>query len=253
MSTPLNGSLLKGFDILDLITRERPEISANIVATELGINAGTAHRFLLTLEKAGVLASYKRGYFGLTQKLEELGRLALETNPLVGLIQPLIEDASQKLNESVMACRLGRKGPVCITVANSDRSVSVSVRVGTVLEMHASAQGKIWLSSMSDRDLSLWLEDYSAARQNDETFIKPDDLLNEINQIRTQGYALNRGESEPDIGAVSVPVYNASGDLIATLSAFGMLSRFNTSMANKSLELLNEAAKTITRRMQRKA
>jgi len=252
MSTPLNGSVLKGFDILDLITRERPEISANIVASELGINAGTAHRFLLTLEKAGVLASYKRGYFGLTQKLEELGRLALETNPLVGVIQPLIDDVSQKINESVMACRLGRKGPVCITVVNSVRPVSVSVRVGTVLEMHASAQGKIWLSSMSERDLSLWLDEYSVTRQSDETFVKPDALLNEINQIRTQGYALNRGDSEPDIGAVSVPVYNPSGDLIATLSAFGMLSRFNASLTDKSLQLLNEAAKTVTGRMQRK-
>ncbi|MDN3722567.1 helix-turn-helix domain-containing protein [Roseibium salinum] len=53
MATPRNNSIVKGFDILALITPERAEISARTVVAELDMNLATAHRLLTTLAAVG--------------------------------------------------------------------------------------------------------------------------------------------------------------------------------------------------------
>lgn len=234
MSTPLNGSVLKAFSILRLITPERPEISAATVVSEMGTNNATAHRFLLTLEEAGAVVSYRRGFFRLGGGLEELGRLAEATNPLASKIQPLISDLARELHESVMVCRLGRTGPVCIAVAASDQPITVNISVGTVLQMAVTAQGKLWLAHMDERERSDWLGDGQAV---DEA---------ELAAILEQGFSRNKGDNEPDIAALSVPIMGADGKVFLTLSTFGMLSRFSEDAVERALPLLLRAARAIS-------
>ena len=245
MATPLNGSLLKGFAILKLITPERQEISAATVASELGMNTATAHRFLHTLEAAGALTSYRRGYYGLGQRIEELGRLAAETNPLAAVVQPILDKISRQLNESVMACRLGRYGPTCMSVAISDRPITVNITVGTVLPLHSSAQGKLWLAEMSEEERTSRLEQLPLLPTSRNTISDRKRLDEELELIRKQGYALNRGENEPDIGAVSVPVKAKDGHMLLTLSVFGMFSRFDNTLIERAKTKLFDAAETI--------
>jgi DNA-binding IclR family transcriptional regulator len=233
MSTPLNGSVLKAFSILRLFTPARPEISATTVAAELGENTATAHRFLMTLEEAGALVSYRRGYFVLGPLIEELGALAEANNQIVARIRPIIAELALRLNESVMVCRLGRNGPTCIAVASSQRPISVNINVGTVLPMTRSAQGKIFLAAMAPDARTAWLQPGHAA----------EDLG--LTQVHADGYARNRGENEPDIGALSVPLRNEKGEVVLTLSTFGMLRRFDDEMVEQSLPALFAAAQQI--------
>ena len=226
MSTPLNGSVLKAFAILRLITPERPEISATTVASELGMNTATAHRFLLTLEETGALGSHRRGYFHLGLATAELGRMTELTNPLSARLQPLISTLAEEIRESVMVCRLGRLGPTCIAVAAADRPITVNISVGTVLPIAATAQGKIWLAYMGAGERETWCSDHE---------IPPEE---ELLRIRSQGFARNRGENEPDIAALAVPIMDENGKVALTLSTFGMLSRFDESFIAKSLPLL---------------
>lgn len=228
MATPLNGSILKGFAILRLFTPERTELSAVDVASDLGMTNATAHRFLMSLEEAGALISYRRGHFTLSRDIEEMGRLAELTNPLAERIQPVLNRLARGLNESVMACHLGRNGPRCIAVAGSDRPISVNVNVGTVLPIAETAQGKIFLAEMSEPERADWLK----KRQT------PTDLAS----IRQNGFACNYGENEPDIGAVSVPLRDKSGQLILTISTFGILSRFKPEFIKSAVEILKSEA-----------
>ena len=233
MSTPLNGSILKAFSILRLITKERPDISAKTVASELGMTHATAHRLLLTLEEAGAVVAYRRGFFSLGPVIEELGVVAKASNQIAARICPLIEELALDLNESVMVCRLGRHGPACIAVAASSRSISVNISVGTILPMTTSAQGKLWLAAMEPAQRAQWLQDGQTSESLD------------LDRIRACGYARNRGENEPDVGALSVPVHSAIGEVVLTLSTFGMIHRFDDQMVTRYLPVLLAMAKRI--------
>ncbi|MEJ5218333.1 IclR family transcriptional regulator [Cognatishimia sp. D5M38] len=234
MSTPLNGSVLKAFSILGLFSKDRPEITANSVASELGTNVATAHRFLLTLESIGVLVSYRRGYFALGGTIEELGRLAESVNPISTKVQPIINEVAREIRESVMVCRLGRRGPTCIAVAVSDQPISVKTDIGTVLPIDVTAHGRLWLTHMSKADRAHWLKGTSS------------DLDDELAKIKSQGFAQNQGDNEPDLGAVAVPVFGHDGKLAMTVSVFGMLSRFNDSLVSRSVTSLKQAARAIS-------
>jgi DNA-binding IclR family transcriptional regulator len=214
MSTPLNASVLKAFSILRLITPARPEISAATVAAELGENSATAHRFLMTLEEAGALVSYRRGYFALGPLIESLGGVAEANNQIAARIRPILAELAHKINESVMVCRLGRDGPTCIAVASSQRSISVNINVGTVLPITRSAQGKIFLAAMAPEARAGWL----LPGQTVEDF---------------------------DLPALSVPLHNKTGEVVLTLSTFGMLRRFDDEMVKTALPALFAAAEDI--------
>lgn len=245
MSTPLNGSLLKGFAILGLFTRDRSEITAATVTSELSMNAATAHRFLTTLVEAGVLTSLRRGQYCLGHRMQELGKIAEKSLRLEALVQPVIDRVARELNESVMACRLGDAGPICLAVAQSARPISVNIRVGTILPLHASAQGKLWLAFVTPKDRDAYLSGMTMAARSDNTITDLSAFRAELTEIQQKGFAVNKGENEEDIGAVSVPVFDTRGQMIVSLSAFGMLSRFDAQLEERAKTTLFQAAKEI--------
>ncbi|MGC9368342.1 MAG: IclR family transcriptional regulator [Paracoccaceae bacterium] len=242
MATPLNSSVLKALDILDLVTPERHEVTAAVVASELGMNTATAHRFLLTLEAAGVLVSGQRGRFTLGPRLERLGRMAEAVNPMAARVQAVIEGISQQVNESVMACRLGREGPTCMAVATADRPISVNIKVGTVLPMLPTAQGRLWLAMMGQVERRAWFRAHPGQAPDAAGM---DRLEQDLARIRAAGFAVNDGDNEPDIGAVAVPVVGGDGRVQMTLSAFGMLSRFDDALIARAKALLKDAAERL--------
>lgn len=244
MSTPLNGSLLKGFEILGLFSRDRPEIGAPVLMAELDMNAATAHRFLATLEEAGAITLARRGVYRLGMAMAELGRLAEETNPLVRQVQPLLDQLAADLGESVMLCRLGRRGPVSVAVAVAQRPFTMGFRVGAVLGLLSSAQGRLWLAEMTAEDRLRALGD-DGARDELEA------IAPELQAIRAAGIAQNEGHAEPDVGAVAVPVRNGQGVMVLSLSMFGPLGRLTPHCRAAAAPRLMEAARDIGRRMQR--
>lgn len=245
MSTQLNGSLLKALEILDLFSTEQPVLSAGIVADRLGMPVQTAHRFLLTLDHAGLVVSPQRGRFTLGQKLEELGKLAFEISPMPSLARPVVEGLSRELNESVMACRMGRQGVTCIASAASRRPIRVSVEVGTVLPLRLTAQGKLFLAEMSAPERLVRARD--EARRLGLTLDAAAIAAMEraAADIRAGGVATNAGENESEIGAVAVPVRDGEGRVVLTLSVFGILSRFDETLQTRAEARLRAGAAQI--------
>ena len=251
MATKTNESLAKAFKILSLIDHNRPEITARIVVDELGLTLATAHRFLNTLVQLGALASYKRGSYCLGPRIWDLGRMEQLTNPLAQVVQPVIAAASEALNESVMASRLSRAGPICMAVARPNRPINIDVKVGAILPLHSTAQGKLWLASLSTRDRSARLAAYTLSATTPNTVQDRTILEEELRDIRTRGYAVNRGENEPDLGAVSVPVFDGQDLIVLSLSVFGLVTKFTDDFLDQAVSRLNEASHEIKQQMRR--
>lgn len=244
MATPLNGSIINGFEILQLFSHSRREVGTALVAGQLDMNTATAHRLLVTLEHVGALRRIRRGVFVLGSELERLGNLAERHNPLAKIIEPELQTLSANLNESVMACRFSSHGPTCIAVASSSRAISVNIEVGTLLPLARSAQGKLWLAHMSNQQRDTCL---AAAEISNSAPIDRSKLARELEEIQVQGYAVNLGENEPDIAAVSVPILGEDQEVVLTLSVFGMLSRFDQTFVRRARTELGKVASRISR------
>ncbi|GHE03259.1 hypothetical protein U879_19505 [Defluviimonas sp. 20V17] len=234
MATQLNRSLLKALEILDLFSVEQRALTARDVVDRLDMTVQTAHRFLLTLEYAGVLVSPRRGQFTLGQKLEELGKLAFEVSPLPSLARPVVEALSRELTESVMACRLGRQGAVCIASTPSPRPIRVSVDVGTSLPFRTTAQGKLFLAQMAPAERQARLRQEAARRGADLSAEDAESAEREAQEVARKGFATNFGENESEIGAIAVPVAGPDGRMVLSLSVFGILSSFDQPLRDRA-------------------
>ena len=239
MSTPLNASIQKAFRILELITPERPELTASDVAATLGMKLATAHRYLLTLRDIGVLTTTRRGAFGPGFKLVELGGMATRVSPFAARIQPVIDSLRDTLNESVMVCRFGCDGPVCYAVAPANRTISVNIKVGTCLPMVNTAQGKLWLAYMDECERTAWFASHPEAVAQ---IADMNAFREELEAIRSAGTSRNRGDNEPDIAAVSAPILRPDGRMAMSLSVFGIIGRFDEPFAERARPPLREAA-----------
>lgn len=245
MPTPLNGSLLKGFSILSLFSDQRNEISISIVCKELNLNTATAHRFLASLEEVGAIFCHERGKYSLGLRMSEYGALAQRTSPLVATVQPVIDGLAAELDEAVMVARAAEAGVICVATAQSSRAIAVQVKIGTILDYHATAQGKLWLAYMQPKERDRKLKEIALKKFNPDTIIDTQKLLLEIEQVKSVGFATNLGEREPDIAAVAVPVVSKKGELILTISSFGMRHRFDPEFIGQVHSKLIQAAQTI--------
>ncbi|GAA6182677.1 hypothetical protein NBRC116594_41150 [Shimia sp. NS0008-38b] len=235
MATALNLSVLKAFDVLDLFDETRPELSVELAARELRMTNATTHRFLTTLEVAGVLTAVRRGVYAPGPRLSRLGRMAEDLSPLPPSLQTLLDRLRQNLGESVMACRYTPRGPLCVAVSLAQRSISVQIRTGTTLPMMQTAQGRLFLAGMSPRDRAQWVASQGECK---DTLTALEPLLT---RLQAEGHALNQGDNEPDIAAISVPII-VEGRTVLTLSAFGTLSRFDEAFFECAESVLKQAA-----------
>lgn len=246
MAAKLNESVLKAFAILDLFGELRTELSATEIAKATGLNGVTVHRFLRSLEAAGALTCAKRGVYRLGYHLLDLGERVRRSNQLTATVQPLLNALTQDLRESSLATQFERDAAVCVAYAIADRPFTINVPLGKRLDAHASANGKLWLAHMPAEERARYFEQTELRAHSSRTVTAREALAAELETIRAQGFACNRGESEESLRAIAVPVLGPKGNMIAGISVFGPESRFDAAFQADALAKLRHTATALT-------
>lgn len=249
----LNGSVMKAFEILSLFREGRSEISAATLKSRLGMNAVTAHRFLRTLEAAGMVVASSRGTYRPGLALADLGASASGPGNLALAVQPVLERLTDRIGEATMATLFDGEKVVCVARAVPDRPLFVDVRQGTRLEAHCTAHGKLWLAHLSPEALDRWFETAERRVMTARTVVSREALEGELAQVRETGLAFNRSEREADIHALAVPVLAKDGRMVCGLSVFGSAARLGDEILEGFADPLREAAAEIARRLYGKA
>ncbi|MDX1739369.1 MAG: IclR family transcriptional regulator C-terminal domain-containing protein, partial [Alphaproteobacteria bacterium] len=60
--------------------------------------------------------------------------------------------------------------------------------------------------------------------------------------IRQKGYAVSRGERDPDVAAIAVGIFDGSGQIKGALTLSGPISRFDSEFEPKLAHLLSQEA-----------
>ena len=95
---------------------------------------------------------------------------------------------------------------------------------------------------MSPEDLDSRLAAMELSRFTEKTLTDPERLRGDLDLVRSRGYATNLGERETEMGAVAVPVVTPSGEMVLSISVFGLYSRFDAELVERAIEGLKAAA-----------
>lgn len=219
------GGLAKGLAVIETFTAERPRQSIAEVAAASGLDRATARRCLLTLAHHGY-ADYDGKFFTLTPRVLRLGTACLATMPLPQIVQPLLDDLSDRIGQSSSVSILDGAEIVYVARASQRRVMSINLMPGSRLPAHCTSMGRVLLAALPDAAVRDLLAAHPPKARTPRTRTDPDQILAEIARVRAQGFAVIDQEVETGLCSIALPIVNARGQVVAALnvgvSAFTM-------------------------------
>jgi IclR family pca regulon transcriptional regulator len=207
----------KGLRVIEAFSADTPRLSISDVARSTGLDRATARRCLLTLYHEGY-AEYDGKFFALTPRVLRLGLAALSSMALPQLVQPWLDQLSEKIGQSCSVCLLEGDEIVYIARAAQKRLMSIGLMPGSRLPAHCTSMGRVLLAALPEQEARALLEASDLSPRTPSSLADVNSLLQELRRVRDTGYALVDQEVEPGLRSLAVPVLNHRGQIIAALN-----------------------------------
>jgi DNA-binding IclR family transcriptional regulator len=177
-------------------------------------------------------------------RLATAGRRQMDLREIA---QPVMRRMRDDVDETVvLAVRRGSRR-VNIDFAESTQDVRRQTQIGTESPLYAGAAGRVLLSGFSSRDLADYLVSVAAS---DGKIIAGLDIAaytREVESVSTAGYSRAVGEFTVDLCAVSTPIRDHTGDVVAALSISCPVDRFNDGLEKTCVRTVMEGALEVSR------
>ncbi len=237
--------LERGLIILETLSDGKP-LGVNEIAKLCSLSPATTFRLLRTLcargwvwqdgdEKymAGVRMNYISAQRSFLSMLREIAYFRMAK---------LSESEHEAMNLVV------RELDKCYILGQSrtGKIVDYVPPVGTVLPFHASACGKVLLSGLEPTKRDRILDGIDFRKMTESTITSREKFLKALEEVKAQGYALDRHESQEEGFCIAVPIYSPEGEIIAALSFSGFIGRRTVSEIDHYVGLLKTASKEIS-------
>ena len=212
--------LARGIEILRLFNRNRPLLTAPVIAKELGIPRTTVFRLAQTLEYLGLLErvdggnSYRLGLGVLALGFEYLAAL-----DIAEIAQPFLERLRDAVGLSVHLVLRDGHDVVVVFKAGGHSAFASSLSVGTRLPAHATVLGRALLSDLEEGEIrALYPDGAGLDAFSRQTPTDLDRLLAILTEDRKRGFAVSDGFFESGISAVAMPLRDATGKAVAAFN-----------------------------------
>lgn len=140
--------------------------------------------------------------------------------------------------------RLGRHR-VCVDELPSAQQVRYVSGAGMMAPVHVGSAGRVLLAWLPEADVTALLEGVVLTPMTRDEAVDLDTYRKQLESVRRLGYAVSLEERVRGAAAVSVPVFDQEGTVLASLSVLGPLERFTEEKRLQAVEDLNRAAAAI--------
>jgi IclR family KDG regulon transcriptional repressor len=236
----------RAMQILSAFDGEHTDRGVSEIAEATGLHKATTHRIMMTLLNGGFLERAPDGErFRLGIRVVELGLGALRDLDLRRAAFPYMQQLVERFDET---CDLGvfdRGMVLYVEVVHSRHSLTIAARVGRRLPVHCTASGRVFLAFLPAEVVEPLLSEPLMPCTQKTTTSLPQ-FRQELEATRQRGYALDNEEFEAGIRAVSAPIRDIDGNVIAALSMPGPANRMPPQRIREIAEALLEACNAIS-------
>ncbi|GAA3698589.1 IclR family transcriptional regulator C-terminal domain-containing protein [Arthrobacter ginkgonis] len=218
-----NGSVLaKASSLMDALAVERVSTSARL-AELIGEPISSVYRMLGTLIEAGWIEQLgHRGSYRIGSKMISLAGNLLNQLDLRRAALPVLREIHDATGETVFLCIRSGTRAVCIERIDGKRVNSRRLALGSSLPLHIGAAPRALLAFDTPKS---W-EDYAAVMGQSSDFNlgarSRAEFYGKLKEIRNAGFALSDDEVTLGMAAVSVPIFDHRGHVMASLSVSGL-------------------------------
>lgn len=245
ISNRARSGLDSGLDVLELLARERKELSLTEISAALGMSKSGVHSVLATLMRRGFIGRSLRGGYELGVKAWDVGS-AVPGLDLAVFAAPHMAWLSEKIDEGVILGRLDGADVLYLHLVESPQAVRVHASVGDRIPAYCTSTGLALLASLTNEDVLSRLASRLKAVTS-ATLTTREEVMRELEVVRRRGYAINRGGWRLDVGGVSVCVRDEAGAALGALCVAVPRYRMTKVWVTRVVPLLEEAASRIGR------
>ncbi|MCW0214868.1 MAG: IclR family transcriptional regulator [Pseudonocardia sp.] len=240
--------LVKAMAVLELLAEAADELSLGDIAARLELNKSTCHRILTTLAAGDFVERPSPGSYRLGVGAFRIGSAMARRLSVHERVLPAMRVLYRETGETVFLLVPRGQEAVCVERLDGRYASTHTLRVGGSLPLHLGAGPRLLLAALPDDQVEGYLAGPLQVRTS-PTQMTADELREQVRLIRRDGYATSHDDVELGVKALSVPVRDHLGDVVAALSLSGLAAHLPESEQDRHLGLMRSAAAQASRAM----
>jgi DNA-binding IclR family transcriptional regulator len=235
--------------MLDHLASSRQPVGVTELATLFGSSKATVYRHLQTMVRHGFLRqdpATMRYEVGI--KLFILGERIRERFDVLAVARDEMDLLREEVDQAVTLSTLVQDQVVVLEVLHGRAVVNFATQPGTVLDLHASAHGKVALAfgpaalleACSRRTLKQWTPQTICSRAA---------LERAVLQVRTRGWAVAPNEVLPGVNGLAAPVFNHAGAYVGAVAVVGSIQHITATPSRQHVKAVVGAAERISQKL----
>lgn len=206
--------------ILEAFKPDAPTLSLAAISERTGLYKSTILRLIGSLERFGYIARTSNGTYRLGPSVLGLAQVYGQSFNFESVIRPQLRHLVEVTGETAaFFMRMGDQR-VCLYRENSRKPIRHHLDEGVLLPLERGATGRVLLA-FSGEEGELY------------------------DRVRAEGFYISRGERDPDVAAVAVPIFSKSGQLQGTLAVSALRSRLDDANVAQALRYLRDSADSL--------
>ena len=238
-------SVDKSMQLLDILLKSRHPMSLKMLAERSGYPKSTVHGLLFTMMQHDVVRQYADGRYGLGIRLYEYGTAVSESWDISALVHPSLEKLSEMTGAGTFITFFDGKNVISFDRCVGTGGLQVIPEVGMRMALHATAQGKLFLSTLSRSQVLHLLREFGMPAFTPHTITDPEQMIAELDAVRVRGYAIEHGEYRRGLMGAAAPIHEIDGKIQYALGFVGLFRSVTSDDFLSAVEKMMTVAKEI--------
>lgn len=246
-SFPVSLTLKKGLSILSLFDSDHLTWTFGEIWRKAALSRPTAFRLVKTLEEAKYLSyDADKGTYHLGVSILKGTYLMLSPSELARIAHPYMEKLAELTTETVILTTHADDVAIIADRVLTPRPFKPDNPVGLAMPGLANVHSRIFLAFQPEKKQAEALSQ-PLERRTPYTTTDPRELEAKLADIRRKGVAFGMQEWNLGMGAVGAPVFDAGGQVRASLAVIAPIERFGAAEQSAYAAAVREAAAEVSK------
>ncbi len=220
----MDSTLVKGLTILEKLLCSESPCSVSALAAEFNLPKSNIHRTLAALVETGFVSKNATGSYLPTLKTWELGRGVLSRQAIYRTAIVFMHTLFHEIQETVNLIVLDGDDSLYINQISSSTPIRASSTIGERAPAILTVSGRAMLAFTENP--AKRARDLYANQKIPKPPMKLNELLEELEQIRHDGYGKAASVWRPGINSLAAPILNGDNKPVGAIAVAGPKERF---------------------------
>jgi IclR family KDG regulon transcriptional repressor len=238
----------RAVSLLTKLSYRADGMSITELSKSLELTPSTTHRILTSLKENKLVVQddddkkYRIGY-----KLFSLTSNVYENNALILCAKPHMKKLAQDIQKTIVLCVMVDHHIINVHCIEQEDSNLFMVKIGKELPLFSTSAGRVYCAYMTQEKVFELFHHHGEEANTPFTKTGWNDLVKELEKIRSQGYACIDEELQIGMNGFSCPIFDMNHEVVAALAFTSTKKGLENSrvLVQKLIDCANQISKEI--------